>query len=294
MLLKLIIVFTLFSFNAFAQTGASTNTAGAPSAEKKSELRANFKRIALDLSSTDVYNADEYQGSSVAPLKAKSETVVKGVFDFVLEYERTNFQWNNSLFMTYGKTKTKDFAGAKDSDESSDEILLTTDYAHKLWKFKEADIGPFANVGYQTEFTQEDGSPRNKIVRGKAGVKLFNGIYISDLYAAGVAEVDMTYAKDTEKYAWEVGMTADYTLRDGVKFHFDGYYRDYVSYSRFNPEDLEYDLNLTTRMDVKMYNKFSLSPFMSYRQAHSRQAETRGSNFKIGISISYSDLFKLF
>ena len=154
----------------------------------KSDLRANFRRVALEMSSTEVKNADLYVDSPNSQLSADSKTMVKGVFDFVLEYEQPNWQWNNSLFMEYAETRLKPAGEKHTTDEDADKILLTSDYNCKLWKleFQNADAGPFASVAYQTEFTRNNDAPRMKVARGKTGLKLFNGKYIKELYAAAV------------------------------------------------------------------------------------------------------------
>ena len=54
-------------------------------------LNANFRRIGLELSSTDVKNAIYYKDSPVSQLNADSQTVIKGIFDFILEYETNYF-----------------------------------------------------------------------------------------------------------------------------------------------------------------------------------------------------------
>ena len=51
-----------------------------------SSLKANLKRAALEISSTDVSNAREYQNSPASALNSDSQTVYKGVLDFILEY----------------------------------------------------------------------------------------------------------------------------------------------------------------------------------------------------------------
>lgn len=275
-----------------ALAGDTEATPPKPTSAENS-FRANFKRVALDLSSTEVKNADRYKDSPVTQLSADSETVIKGVFDFALEYETPRSYWENSIFAQYGKTKLRPSQGPDTTSENTDQILLTSDYTHKMWKYEEADIGPFGSLGYETEFTDNDDSPRRKIFRGKAGIKLFNGQYTKDLYIAAVGESDLTYAQAVNKSAWEIGATYDYPLRDGVKFHIEGYFRDYLTYSRYQGTDFRYELNVVSRMDVKLNNTLSLSPFISYLQAQSREANVEGSNFMVGISLSYSDLFDL-
>ena len=131
--------------------------------EEAAPLRANFKRVALDFSSTSVKNARDYQNSPNAQLSADGETVVKGVFDFVLEYERPDYQWNNSLFMEYGKTKVRPSVGQSTTSENADRILLTSDYAKKSFRWHSADIGPFASLGYQTEFEKNEDPRQSRL-----------------------------------------------------------------------------------------------------------------------------------
>ena len=262
----------------------------------KSDLRANFHRVALEMSSTEVKNADLYVDSPNSQLSADSKTMIKGVFDFVLEYEQPNWQWNNSLFMEYGRTKLKPVGEEDTTNEDADKILLTSDYNCKLWKleFQNADAGPFASVAYQTEFTRNNDAPRMKVVRGKTGLKLFNGEYIKELYAAAVGEYDFTYSGDeVRKGAYEIGIRAERPISDQVKFQLEGYFRNYVSYSKYVATDLKYELSVTGRMDVKIYQKFSLAPYVSYFQGKARGVDKEGSNFLIGLSFAYSDLFNL-
>lgn len=271
----------------------ASNVWAEESKKEEADLRANFRRVALDLSSTEVKNADKYQDSSVTELSADSETVVKGVFDFVLEYEQPTYQWNNSVYMEYGRKNTRPTNGPEVRDENADEILLTTDYTRKVWRLEEADAGYFISLGYQTEFTDNDDSPRSKILRSKTGLRIFNGENFKDLYVALVGEEDMTYSEANEKAAWEIGTRYEYPLREGVKFQLEGYYRHYFSYSQYRGSDLKYDLSVVARMDVKVHKELSLSPFMSYTMAESREAGVAGSNFTIGLSFSYADIFNL-
>lgn len=280
----------LLSFNAYAEEVKAPESK--TEEENKSSLRANFKRIALDISTVQVKNSEQYENSPVSALNADSQTMIKGVLDFALEYEKEKYRWDNSIYLGYGKTTIKPANDDKTTTENEDMILLSTDYAYKMWKYQEADVGPFANIAYQTEFSANDDAPRNKVFRGKTGVKLFNGEHFSNLYVAAVGEYDITYSDNkNSKLAWEIGATAKYPLREGVELQFDGYFRDYLTYSEYISTDLKYDLNATGRMNVKLVDKLSLSPFVSYRMAKSREAEDFGSNFTIGLSLSYSDLY---
>jgi len=287
---KLFFATTLMAASCFA------GYARAEEAAEKSNLRANFRRVALEMSSTEVKNAELYTENPNSQLSADSQNMIKGVFDFVLEYEQPNWQWNNSIFMEYARTELKPVDEEHTTNEDADKILLTSDYNRKMWKldFDNADLGPFASIAYQTEFTKNNGAPRMKVVRGKAGLKLFNGTVIKELYAAGVGEYDFTYSNhEVTKSAFEVGIRAEKPISDQVKFQLEAYYRDYLSYSEYVATDLKYEFSVIGRMDVKVYKKFSLAPYIQYFQGEARGAAKEGSNFMTGISVSYSDLFNL-
>ncbi len=275
---------------------AASVTVQADEKTETSHLRANFRRVALEMASTEVKNADLYVDSPNSQLSADSKTMIKGVFDFVLEYERPNTQWNNSLFMEYAETRLKPEGEKHTTDEDADKILLTSDYNCKLWKpgFQDIDAGPFVSIAYQTEFTKNNDAPRMKVVRGKTGLKLFNGTYLKELYAAAVGEYDFTYSGDeVTKSAYEIGLRAEKPISDQVTFQLEGYFRNYVSYSKYVATDLKYELSVTGRMDVKVYQKFSLAPYFSYFQGKACGVDKEGSNFLIGFSFAYSDLFDL-
>lgn len=262
--------------------------------ENIGELRLNFKRVSFDFASTKVENSEEYQDSSVTALNANNETMIKGTFDFALEYEKFKYRWDNKLFLTYGKTTVKDNVdGSKTVSENADEILATSEYTIKLWRFNSADLGPFGSLSYQTEFKRNGEAPLSKIARGKLGIKLLNNLFFTDLYATNIFEYDFTYDKEVSKYGLEVGLTTKYNVREGADFKLEGYARNYVSYSRYNPNDLEYDLNFTLRMDVNIVKKLNISPFISFRQAKSRAARHYARNNMIGISFLYTDLFSI-
>lgn len=264
--------------------------------EKPTEWRANFRRVGLELSSTKVSNAKEYENSPVTQLNADNQSLIKGVFDFVLEHENQKMRWDNSVLLNYGRTKIK---GHKEGDvsetsENEDKILLTSDYTYKTWKYKGLDLGPFASIAYQTEFTKNEDAPRMKVFRGKSGLKLLNGKVIEELYVAGVGEYDITYSDHVSKFAVETGWRLGHELREGVKFSTDGYFRKYFTYSQYIGTDLKYDLNVTARMDVDVTDTLTFGPYVSYRLAQSREASSHASNLMIGVSLSYKNLFQLF
>jgi len=255
--------------------------------------RANLNKASLEVSSTKVKNAREYKDSPNSKLSSDSETVTKGVLDFYLDYNQEKYLWSNNLFAEYGKTKIKPVDGPDVTSENADKILLSTDYARKIWRYLDADVGPFIKGEYQTEFDKNEDAPRTRIARGLTGVKMFEGQYIKDMYAAAFGEYDFTYSKDVSKYGYELGLRAEYPFREGVKFDVDTYFRDYLGYSSYNAKDFKYEWNLTARMMVDIYKNFSFGPYVQYLQAKDRGSHKYGSSTIIGVAVDYSGLWDL-
>ena len=268
--------------------------ANADEGEQTYGWSAVLNKAGLEVSSTEIKNSEEYKSSPDSKLSGDSETVIKGIFYFSMIKEAEKYKLDNNLFMEYGKTKLRPADGPNVENETADKILLSSDYARKIWRYWDADVGPFAQIAYQTEFKANDDAPRTKVVRGTSGVKMFDGKYIKNMYAALVGEYDFTYnSKKTTKLAYEVGVDAVYPLREGVDFNFESYFRDYVAYSTYNPKDFEYELSVKANMLVDICNGLAMGPYLQYFQATDRGSSKYGASTIIGVEGSYSGSWNL-
>lgn len=259
-----------------------------------SNLTLNVRRIGLEWSQTDVKNAAEYQNSPISALKADTQTFVKAVFDTALEYSKNRFQWDNALFMEYGETKLKPYNEKQTTNENADDILLSSDLSYACWESSGFKFGPTVRAAYDTEFGTADETPRQQVVRGSAGISLFDNAVVKSLYLTGVYEYDFTFVNEkTSKLAAEIGWRLDYQIREGVKLSSNGYYREYLSYSQFVQTDLERDLSAVLRLDTNLWGDLTMGPYVQYRRARARGVDVYGSNFIMGISFNYITSFGL-
>jgi len=259
-----------------------------------SSLTANLKRIAVQYNQNSVSNRGEdaeYPGT----FTSDEQELVSFVFDGNLEYNMQKAVWLNSLFMEYGKSKSTE-NGTTTKSETADKILLTTDYTLKMWELNQGFVGPFANLGYQTEFTtfeDEDGKKyRTKILRGKTGLKLYEGEFFKELYIAAVEEADFTYSGTNMKTAGELGYQFEYGLREGVKFVSNGYLRKFFVYDKYRNTDFKYEAETNNRLDVAIIGGLSFAPFINYKIAKTRGASKYRSNKIIGLSLGYETDYK--
>ncbi len=257
--------------------------------------QVELKKLAFDVTSTEVKHAEAYQDFSEARLTSDSQSAVRGLFDMIADYHAKHYLWTNELLMDYGRTKVRPVEGEKVTNENADNILLTTGYTQRLWKVEDFmggfEMGPFFNLGYETEFTKPDHSPRTKILRGTGGVKLFEGKYIKNLFAAVVGERDYTYHPAASKLAWEAGVKVEQPIREGVTAKYSALYRKYVSTSEKRATDLSYEFEADARLDVQLYKNLYLAPFVSYYTAKGKYVSKRGENVYVGVSLSFSHLF---
>ena len=261
----------------------------------KQGWHVELKKLAFDLTSTEVKNAQDYQGFSDARLTSDSQTSVRGSWDSVADYHAEHFLWTNELTMDYGRTQIRPVNGARLTNENADKILLTTGYTQRMWHVDDFlggfEAGPFANIGYETEFTKPDNAPRTRILRGTAGAKLFEGKYLKSLYAAVVGERDFTYRPYASKLAWETGVKLELPVREGVIFKWDAMFRDYLSTTQKHPTDLDWEFETNARLDVQVYKNLFVAPFISYYTAQGKYIGPRGENVYVGVSFSFSLIF---
>ena len=261
----------------------------------KQGWQVELKKLAFDFTSTEVKHANEYEDFSDARLTSDSQTAVRGSWDSIADYHAEHYLWNNQLLMDYGRTKIRPVEGDVLKNENADNILLTTGYTQRLWKVEDVlggfEAGPFASLAYDTEFTKPEDSPRRRIVRGKAGVKMFEGKYLKDLYAAYVVERDLTYHPYATKSAWEAGIKLEAPVREGVTFKFGAMFRDYLDTTQKHPTDLDWEAAADARLDVQVYKNLYVAPFISYYTAKGKYIKDRGENVYIGVSLSFSHIF---
>ncbi|WP_428898315.1 hypothetical protein Dip518_000507 [Parelusimicrobium proximum] len=252
-------------------------------------------RASLNLTNTTVKHSTRYDGFPNSKLTADSQTLIQGYMNLQGNYYAPSYVWGNTLLAEYGRTKVRPADGDTLTTENADRILFTTDYTMRLWDIKDFlggfEAGPFANVGYETEFTSQAGANRKQVVRGKLGAKAFEGKYVKNLYAAAVFEEDFTYSPDSQKMAWEAGVKLEKELREGVKAQFTGLFRDYFYESEDHATDIDYEFELDARMDVLVLKNLSVAPFINYYAAQAKHFGGLGQNIFVGVSFSFSHVF---
>ncbi len=262
--------------------------------EKKTGWELNLKKVGLNLSATEVKNAQDYQSVPNPQLTGDSQVIIQGLLNVNAARYGNLFLWNNELFAQYGKTRIRPSDGtAARNTINANIILLTSELNARLWSSSILggfEAGPYGGISYQTEFSSQVGLPLKKLLRGNGGVKVFDGKYIKSLYAAGFAEEDFTYNPASEKFGCEAGLKLEYQVRDGVKILLSGLGRRYIHESKKYPSDLKYEAQGDLRMEVMMNNNLAIAPFIQYYTAQGKYIDSRGESTYIGVTLSFSKI----
>ena len=65
-----------------------------------------------------------------------------------------------------------------------------------------------------------------------------------------------------------------------------------MSESETRQTDLDYEFTADARLEVELYKNLYLAPFISYYTAQAKYFGTRGENIYVGVSLSFSHIFK--
>lgn len=261
---------------------------------KKKGWEVELKQLSLNITSTEVHNSSDTFTSS--RLTTDSQTLIQGKLDFAANYFASKLFWSNTLLGEYGKTYLRPTDEEEIITENANKVLLGTDLTYRLWNIQNFlggfEAGPFVSLGYETQFDASNGQRLKKVLRGKAGGKLFEGKYLKQLYAAYVVEADYTDDPESTNTAFEAGFRFETDIREGVKFVCWSYYRDYLTFSEEKISDLDYEVEAEARLDIKLWNNISIAPFINYYCAAAQRYNRVADNWYTGISLSYSTFFK--
>lgn len=255
----------------------------------KRGFHIELRRIATNLSSISIRGQDEYVDFSDSRIKGDSQFILQGAFDMGIDYYAARYVIFNAATADYGRT-TLLRPQERINNTTIDRIILSTDYTHRIWYIPTFaggfEIGPYARASFQTGFE----NPR-KITRVNAGIKLFDGTYIKDLYLNGFVEKDFASLTQADNYGWELGLRFEYKFHDKSRFYSLTNFRHYLNSTAqpsFNPL---YQLELEVRVDSKIYEKFALAPFIKFYALQGRYMPSLGSNLVVGFSMSFGHIF---
>ena len=260
--------------------------------------RLNLRDLSLQMSDTGVRHTENFSQVSDSRLRTTGQAYIQGSGKLFSEFYSGNMRLDSGLSADYGKITLRPKDQPRMRTESVDQILIETELKYQFLRCNgflgPMVLGPFFNLAYDTEFTHQPDLPTRKIVRSRAGLKLFEGAYVSELYTGLVTEQNYTYDPVRTKYAAEAGFGMNLVLPGtALMLTADGNYRNFAR-SRFDTAaDLKQRLELNFKVSTKLYGDVMISPFFNFFLATGKIAPGTATNIMTGFSLNYSHLFKL-
>ena len=182
--------------------------------------------------------------------------------------------------------------------ESVDQLILESQVVYRMKSYNgllgPLVIGPYGSAAYDTEFSRTEPQPLRKVLRASAGMKLYEGAALQELYAGLTTENIYTYTPARTKYAAEAGFRVYTPIpRTALILSADGNYRNFAR-SRFDTVyDLKDRLEVNVKLSTRLYKDIMLSPYLNYFLATGKKLPGSASNLTTGLSLEYSRLFKI-
>lgn len=121
---------------------------------------------------------------------------------------------------------------------------------------------------------------------------MFEGKYLKDFSLSLSPELDFTYPQTATKYAWQAIVKIEHPLNDNAKAVYGASIRDFFLVQHPGDTDISYEFELSAKVEMELLKSFYIAPFINYYQAQARDFSGAGSNLYVGVSLSYSKLFK--
>ena len=260
--------------------------------------RINLRSLSLQMVNTDVTGPSGYSQVNESLLSAVSQTRMQGSGRLFSEYYSGKFRLDAGISADYGRTVLRQRDQPRLTTESVDKLVYESELLYRMRSFNgklgRLVIGPYASAAYDTEFSRAEPLPLTKVLRGGAGIKLFEGAAIQELYVGLTTEQSYTYRPARTMFAVETGFRLNAPLPGtALILSADGNYRNFAR-SRFDTVyDLKERLELNLKVSTRLYGDIMISPFVQYFLAAGKKLPGSASNLTTGFALEYSRLFKI-
>jgi hypothetical protein len=265
--------------------------------EPRDLWRINLRSLSLRTDNTEVSGPSDYAAAD-SRLGAVNQTRMQGSARLFSEYHSGRFRLDSGISADYGKTVLRPRGQPRLTTESVDQLILESQVVYRMKSYNgllgPLVIGPYGSAAYDTEFSRAEPQPLRKVLRASAGIKLYEGAALQELYAGLTTENIYTYTPARTMYAAEAGFRV-YTPIPGTALQLsaDGNYRNFAR-SRFDTiYDLKDRLELNLKVSTRLYKDIMLSPYLTYFLATGKKLPGSASNLTTGLSLEYSRLFKI-
>lgn len=261
--------------------------------------RVNLRELSMQFANTQVQNNDGFAQVRDARVQAIGQIVTQAGAKLFSEFYWNRMRWDTGVSADYGRVTLKPKGIAPIVNVIKDSLVFETELRHRSLFLEKgrtrASLGPFANVAYDTQFTKPDDIPKREVVRGKIGLKLFDGSRLKEFYAGPALQTDYSFPTPYTQSGYAAGLRWDSPIpKTPVHLRVDVSYLEFFPSRRDTAADLRRTLDVTAKMRVPFFGNLNLSPFVSYYLFEGKTVKATGYNILFGFALDYSRLWKPF
>jgi len=261
--------------------------------------RINLRELSLQLADTQVDNNQGFSETRDARVQSTSQLYAAGKSKLYSELYWNRWRWDAGVSADYGRVTIRPRGVSPIVNETQDRLVLDTELRHRTWSASRASsrpsLGPFGGVAYDTEFTKPEERAKREFVRYRAGLKLFDGAWLKEIYAGGAAESDHAAGGSGARYGWTAGLSwASPVPATPASLKLEATYLEFAPRRRDTPADLKRQLDLTARLSLPLFRDLRISSLLTYFLFEGSVVKATGHHLLLGVSLDYSRLWKPF
>lgn len=261
--------------------------------------RLNLRELSLEFASTQVEGTRGFSQVRDARVQAINQLYTAAAARLFSELYWNRWRWDTGFTGNYGRITLRPPGSPPIVNTTKDQLIVETEARHRTWSMSKESlrpsVGPFLNIAYDTEFVKPENRPKREFVRYKSGLKLFDGSWLKEFYAGGLAESDYSAGSPGSRFGYASGLALEKTI-PGTPVHVkaEASYAEFARSSRDTAADLKRRLDINVRLNVPLMRDLRLSPFVSYYLFEGAKVRATGYNILFGVSLDYSRLWKPF
>lgn len=259
--------------------------------------RFELRELSASFANTSVRNGRRLPAVRDAKVQSIGQLTARAELDVhsVMRWQRMH--WDTGIGIDYGRVLIRPTSGETITNETADQLLLTTDFGYRAAYVpiagKKHSVGPFLRLAYDTEFSAPTGIRSRKSFFIKPGVQLYDGRYLERIFANAIIEADLADGSPNTEYGYELGARVTVPLmKNGLRWHLDANYVDFALSDNDTADDLRRTLDLQTSLSVPVWGNLRLRPYFKYYLFSGKTVKLTGHNMLIGVAFDLSALWK--
>jgi len=257
--------------------------------------KINFRDISVNASNTKIVSDPAFGSVSNARVNGFDELLVGGTAKVDLEYYRAPYKWVNSAEVEYSRSRLR---------PPGQPVILNTPQNRTSYlsvgtvrvgsfplQWAGRSFGPSLGAQYEGHVERLPDTRRKHVFSLYPGVELFDGSFVRTISISANLRRDFTPATPLNNYGIRARALFSRALGGGV---LQGEVRTnyFIRSSKDTAQDLRMELNALAKYHLPVWKHMTLAPFLDYYYFVLKVRPVTGYNTIIGISLSFSRLWK--